>query len=88
MGGVQQPTAPHSNPFTAPGREPGEKESPSWSKVYPAWQTLPEQRRYCGGWVLTEADEFTMVETITLNACLCSFLGSAQWPSHGVVRRR
>jgi endoglucanase len=45
-----------------------------WGKVYPAWEELPEQRRYCEGWSLVEVAEFTSKE-IAMNACLFSMLG-------------
>lgn len=46
-----------------------------WSKVYPAWSSLPEQRRYCEGWSLIGVQEFTTYDMVLLNACLYAFLG-------------
>lgn len=45
-----------------------------WSQVYPAWDTLPEQRRFSEGWSLVNVSEFTTWETVAPNAMLYSFL--------------
>ncbi|MCX6361956.1 MAG: glycoside hydrolase family 9 protein [Armatimonadetes bacterium] len=45
-----------------------------WSQVYPAWYSLPEQRRYCDGWSLINSNEFTVHETMALNICMYAFL--------------
>jgi hypothetical protein len=49
-----------------------------WSKVYPAWDTLPEQRRYSEGWSLVRVQEFTTWETQALNTFLYAFLAGGQ----------
>ena len=44
-----------------------------WSRVFPAWDSLPEQRRYCEGWSLIRVQEFT-TKLIARQACLYAFL--------------
>lgn len=45
-----------------------------WRKVYPAWGSLPMQRRFSEGWSLIPVNEFTPQETMVQNACLYAFL--------------
>ena len=47
-----------------------------WEKVYPAFGTLPIQRRYTDGWSFVGADEFTTWETMAQNAVMYAFLSS------------
>ncbi|MBN1996576.1 glycoside hydrolase family 9 protein [candidate division KSB1 bacterium] len=51
-----------------------------WEKVYPAWNILPEQKRYTEGWSLVIANEFTTWETMVLNVCMHGFLSSFYEP--------
>ncbi len=51
-----------------------------WENVYPAWQDLPQQRRYTDGWSLIGANEFTTWETMALNVCMHGFLNSFYEP--------
>jgi endoglucanase len=45
-----------------------------WQKLYPAYDTLAEQRRWCDGWSFIGANEFTTWETMALNVCMHAFL--------------
>ncbi len=47
-----------------------------WEKVYPAWNSLPVQRRYTDAWSLIPSNEFTVDETMKLNTCMYAFLSS------------
>ncbi len=47
-----------------------------WSKVYPSFTSLPEQRRYTDGWSFIGADEFTTWETMAQNVVMYGFLSS------------
>ena len=49
-----------------------------WSKVYPDWDTLHDQRRYSEGWSLIRVQEFTTWETMATNTVLYTFLGGAR----------
>lgn len=49
-----------------------------WEKLYPPWNLMPEQRRYCDGWSLINCNEFTTWETIALNACMYAFLSEPE----------
>ncbi|MBN2413463.1 glycoside hydrolase family 9 protein [candidate division KSB1 bacterium] len=65
-------------PVASPGSEDYTKVV--WEKVYPEWQTLPEQKRYTEGWSLVVANEFTTWETMALNVCMHGFLSSFYEP--------
>ncbi len=61
-----------------------------WERVFPRWQSLPEQRRYSEGWSLIPVNEFTTWETLAPNACMYAFLadGAAQSANSASSRHR
>ena len=46
-------------------------------KLFPAWDDLPQLRRWGDGWSLINSNEFTVWETIVWNAVLHGFLYDA-----------
>lgn len=44
-------------------------------KLYPPFDTLPVHRRWSDGWSLVNCNEFTVWETLVINACMFGFLG-------------